>query len=205
MAQNHISVKYAVSFSEAEFEGRLIFDQEEMYFHLYDLNIEPSPIVKTAFINFVNASGAREINNQSFVYGLELRSGFLSGFNYHLGTEFRTSEVKTTQSNFSNRFSNTDNFSFLDLSYVFSDRFNMTLKTERYYFGNLDSGNNTYYFSDFSAMYITKDKTLNFGLSAKNLFNTQTFTNFTISDISTSTTSYKLLLRIIMLNVNFKF
>jgi len=160
---------------------------------------------QTDFINFVNASGAREINNQSFVYGLELRSGFLSGVNYHLGTEFRTSEVKTTQSNFSNKFSNTDNFSFLDLSYVFSDRLNMTLNTERYYFGNLNSDKNTYYFSDFSAMYTTKNKQLNFGLSAKNLFNTETFTNFSISDISTSTTSYRLLPRIIMLNANFKF
>lgn len=159
---------------------------------------------QTNFINFVNQSGQREIKNQSYSYGLELRSGFLSGFNYHVGTEFRTSEVKTLQSNFSNTFSNTDNFSFLDLSYVFSDRFNMSLNTEYYYFGNLESDND-YYFSDLSAMYITKNKKLNFGLSAKNLFDTRTFRNFNITDISTSTTSYRLLPRIILLNVNFKF
>jgi len=159
---------------------------------------------QTNFINFVNQSGQREIKNQSYSYGLELRSGFLSGFNYHVGTEFRTSEVKTLQNNFSNTFSNTDNFSFLDLSYVFSDRFNMSLNTEYYYFGNLESDND-YYFSDLSAMYITKNKKLNFGLSAKNLFDTRTFRNFNITDISTSTTSYRLLPRIILLNVNFKF
>ncbi|EMY80632.1 hypothetical protein pgond44_10814 [Psychroflexus gondwanensis ACAM 44] len=159
---------------------------------------------QTNFINFVNQSGQREIKNQSYSYGLELRSGFLSGFNYHVGTEFRTSEVKTLQNNFSNTFSNTDNFTFLDLSYVFSDRFNMSLNTEYYYFGNLESDND-YYFSDLSAMYITKNKKLNFGLSAKNLFDTRTFRNFNITDISTSTTSYRLLPRIILLNVNFKF
>lgn len=159
---------------------------------------------QTNFVNFVNTSGRRDINNQSYVYGLEIRSGFLSGFNYHLGSEFRTSEVETSQSNFTNRFSNTDNFSFLDLSYVFSDRFNMALNTERYYFGNLES-NRDYYFSDLTAMYKSKNKKLNLSLSAKNLFNTQTFRNFNITDISTSTTSYRLLPRIILLNVDFKF
>lgn len=159
---------------------------------------------QTDFVNFVNTSGRRDINNQSYTYGLELRSGFLSGFNYHLGTDFRTSEVETSQANFTNSFSNTDNFSFLDLSYVFSERFNMSLNTERYYFGNLER-DNTYYFSDLSAMYKSKNKKLNFGLSAKNLFNTETFRNFDISDISTSTTSYRLLPRIILLNVDFKF
>jgi outer membrane receptor protein involved in Fe transport len=81
----------------------------------------------------------------------------------------------------------------------------MSLNTERYFFGNLENGTNVYYFSDLSAMYITKNKKLNFRLSAKNLFNTRTFRNFSISDISTSTTSYRLLPRIIMLNIDFKF
>jgi len=160
---------------------------------------------QTDFINFVNDSDARAVENRNFTYGLELRSGFLGGFNYHIGSQFSTSQVETTQSNFSNSFSNTDNFSFLDLSYVYSERLIMSLNTERYFFGNLENGTNVYYFSDLSAMYITKNKKLNFRLSAKNLFNTRTFRNFSISDISTSTTSYRLLPRIIMLNIDFKF
>ncbi|MFO7743945.1 MAG: TonB-dependent receptor, partial [Psychroflexus sp.] len=71
-------------------------------------------------------------------------------------------------------------------------------------FGNLES-NRDYYFSDLTAMYKSKNKKLNLSLSAKNLFNTQTFRNFNITDISTSTISYRLLPRIILLNVDFKF
>lgn len=204
------------SFIQQEFqinEKILIQDQElfsvntnmDRYFKAISSNLKfKFNYSQSEFVNFVNESSERNINNQSYSYGLELRSGFLGGFNYHLGTEFRTSKVQTTQANFSNTFSNTDNFSFLDLSYVFSEQLNVSLNTERYYFGNLES-DNTYYFSDFTAMYITKNKKLNFGLSARNLFNTRTFRNFSISDISTSTTSYRLLPRIVMLNVNFKF
>lgn len=73
------------------------------------------------------------------------------------------------------------------------------------FFGGLASGNNTYYFSDLTAMYNTPNKKFRFSLSGKNLFNTRTFTNFSISDISTTTTSFRLLPRIILASVDFKF
>lgn len=205
------------SFIQQEFqinEKILIQDQElfnlnaqiDRYFKGISSNVKLKlNYSETNFVNFVNLSGAREVDNKMYNFGIEMRSGFLGGFNYHIGTEFRVSQVETTQDGFSNRFTNTDNFSFLDLTYVFSEQFNVSLNTEMYYFGNIESGNRNYYFSDFNARYITKNKKFTYGLVAKNLFNNKTFRNFSISDISTSTTSYRLLPRILLVHVDFRF
>jgi hypothetical protein len=155
---------------------------------------------KSNYKNIVNNSGLREVTANNYNYGFELRSGFLGKFNYHIGTKWETYQIKTSIDN-----SYTNNTSFLDLSYVFNDRFNIDLQTERYFFGNVDNDNNTYYFADLEARYKFKENKLTFSLSGKNLFNTETFKTFTIDDISTSTTEYRLLPRFILLKVAYRF
>jgi len=155
---------------------------------------------KSNYKNIVNNSDLREIRSQNFNYGLEIRSGFSGVFNYHFGTDWRTNEIK---SNFTNSFTN--NTSFLDLSFVFSDKFNIEFQTERYFFGNLDKENSTYYFADFDAKYILKNNKITLSLVGKNLFNTNKFKEFTISDIGSSTTEYRLLPRYLLLKMEYRF
>src|SRR5690606_13217033 len=74
---------------------------------------------KTNFKNIVNNSNLREVKNINADYGFELRSGFRGFFNYHIGSQWNYNEVKTTiRNNF------TDNLSFIDFSFMFSDKFN---------------------------------------------------------------------------------
>jgi len=94
--------------------------------------------------------------------------------------------------------------SFLDLSFVFNHKFDIQLQPERYYFGNLQT-KNTYYFLDFDVRYKLIVNKLSVGLTGKNLFNTERFINFSVSDIGTSTTEYKLLPRFILLKVEYRF
>lgn len=94
--------------------------------------------------------------------------------------------------------------SFLDLSFVFSDKFDTQIQSERYYFGNLQT-DNTYYFLDFDARYKLIDNKLTLGITGKNLFNTERFRNFSISDIGTSTTEYRLLPRFVLLKLEYRF
>jgi outer membrane receptor protein involved in Fe transport len=98
----------------------------------------------------------------------------------------------------------TDNVSFLDISFVFNDKFDIQLQTESYYFGNLET-DNTYYFLDFDARYKLIKNKLTLGLTGKNLFNTKKFRNFSISDIGTSTTEYRLLPRFVLLKMEYRF
>lgn len=150
--------------------------------------------------NIVNNSNLREIKSYNYNYGFELRSSFDGIFNYHLGTKWITNKIKST---FNNSFTN--NTSFLDLSFIFNDKLSAELQTERYFFGNLDKNNSTYYFADFRAKYILKENKITFSLVGKNLFNTNKFKEFSISDIGSSMTEYRLLPRYLLLKMEYRF
>lgn len=155
---------------------------------------------KTNFKNIVNNSNLREVKNFNADYGFELRSGFRGFFNYHIGSKWNYNEVQTTIKN-----SFTDNMSFLDLSFIFSDKFNIQVQSERYFFGNLDKDNNKYYFLDLEARYVVKENKLTLFLSGNNLFNTETFRNYSISDINISQTEYRLMPRYVLLKMEYRF
>ena len=155
---------------------------------------------KSNYKNVVNNSNLREVTSHNYNYGLELRSGYSGVFNYHLGTKWTTNKITTTIDN-----SFTNNISFLDLSFIFNNNLSVDFQTERYFFGNLDKNNSTYYFADFNARYTLKENKLTFSLVGKNLFNTEKFKEFSISDIGNSTTEYRLLPRYIMLKMEYRF
>jgi hypothetical protein len=155
---------------------------------------------KTNFKNSVNNSNLREVKNFNADYGFELRSGFRGFFNYHIGSKWNYNQVETTiKNNFTN------NMSFLDLSLIFSDKFNIQVQSERYFFGNLDKDSNTYYFLDLETRYVVKENKLIFSLSGNNLFNTEKFRSYSISDINISQTEYRLMPRYVLLKMEFRF
>ena len=156
---------------------------------------------KSNYKNVINNSNLREVTSNNYNYGLELRSGFKGIFNYHFGTKWTTNQIKTNI--IENSFTN--NVSFLDLSFIFNDRFNIEFQTERYFFGSLDQKNNIYNFLDFDARYVLKKNKLTLALTGKNLFNTKSFRNSSISDIGTSTTAYRLLERFVLLKMEYRF
>ena len=155
---------------------------------------------KTNFKNIVNNSDLREVRNFNADYGFELRSGFRGFFNYHIGSKWNYNQVETTIKN-----SFTDNISFLDLSFMFSDKFNIQVQSERYFFGNLDKENNKYFFLDLETRYVVKENKLTFLLSGNNLFNTETFRNYSISDINITKTEYRLQPRYVLIKMEYRF
>lgn len=192
----------------AQSEKILIKDREfisinsdlDFYFKSISSNLKLDlGYTKSEFKNIVNSTGLREVTSNNYNYGLELRSGFRGAFNYHAGTKWTTSQIKTTIDN-----SFTNNVSFLDLFFVFNDKFDVQMQSELYYFGNLET-DNTYYFLDFDARYKLIENKLTLGLSAKNLFNTERFRSFSISDIGFSTTEYRLLPRFVLLKMEYRF
>ncbi len=172
----------------------------DYYFKFISSNLKVDlGYTKSEFKNIVNNSNLRLVTSNNYNYGLELRSGFKGIFNYHIGTKWTTTEIET---NINNSF--TDNISFLDLSFIFNKKLDFQLQSERYYFGNLQT-DNTYYFLDFDARYKLIENKLTLGITGKNLFNTERFRNFSISDIGTSTTEYRLLPRFILLKLEYRF
>ncbi len=155
---------------------------------------------KSNFKNIVNNSNLRAITNQSATYGFELRSGFKGVFNYHFGSDWTFSNVTTTIEN-----SVTNNMSFVDLFFVVNDRLYFQIQTERYYFGNLNSKEANYHFLDFKVNYKLLENKLNLSLSGNNLLNTETFKDYSISDISIAKTEYKLQPRYVLLTAEYRF
>ena len=150
--------------------------------------------------NMVNNQDLRSINSQNINYGFELRSSFHGWFNYHFGSKWNYNEIKTSIRN-----SFTDNISFLDLALSFSKKIDLQIKAESYFFGSLDKENNKYNFLDFEARYIVVENKLSLSLSGKNLFNTETFRNYSLDDISISRIEYKLLPRFLLLAAEYRF
>ncbi len=150
--------------------------------------------------NIVNNSDFRAIKTNSLDYGFEMRSAFKGFFNYSLGSTANYFEIEATNTN-----SFTNHISFLDMAFIFSEKFNFEIQSERYYFGNLEKQNNTYYFLDFEARYVFKPNKLSFSLSANNLLNNKTFRNYAVNDISISKLEYRLQPRYLLLNISYRF
>lgn len=155
---------------------------------------------KSNYKNVINNSELREVKSTNYNYGFEIRSAFKGFFNYNIGSKWTVNEIKT---NINTSFTN--NETFLDLLFDINKNLSFQILNERYFFGNVDTKNNTYYFSDVEARYTLKENKLSFSLSGKNLFNTDTFKTFSISDISTSTTEFKLLPRFVLLKMEYRF
>ena len=172
----------------------------DYFFKKLDSNIKLKlGYTQSEFKNIVNDSELREVNSTNYNYGFEYRTAFDGLFNFHLGSKWQTNQIETT---ITNEF--TDNVSFLDMTFTFNEKLNIDFNAERYYFGNLET-DNIYYFLDFDARYTVKENKLTLMLSGKNLFNTKTFRNFTISDIGNSTTEYRLLPRFVLLKMEYRF
>lgn len=149
--------------------------------------------------NIVNESQLRNISNINYTYGAEIRSAFKGFFNFHLGSKWIKSKVQTTIEK-----TNTDNTSFLDLDLIFSKKLSLQIKNEHYYFSRL-SNNKHYYFSDINAQYIIKENALKVKLTYNNIWNTNNFANYYISDTNISSTNYRLLPRYLLLKIDFRF
>lgn len=163
----------------------------------FKINIGAS---ETNFKNVVNNSNLREVKNFNLTYGLEMRSSFRGIFNYNIGSKWNYNQIKTTTIN-----SYLDNMIFIDLTFIFNDKFNIQLQTERYYFGNLNKDINKYYFLDFDARYVIKQNKITLFLSGNNLLDTKTFRNFSINDINISQTEFQLQPRYLLLKMEYRF
>lgn len=150
------------------------------------------------FENIVNED-LRRVTASTFNYGGEIRTVFSGLFNFHIGTEWFSSTYKT-----SIKQQNTRNRSFLDIVYRPIENLVFSLNSSQYYFSDLDKDNDTYYFMDFEAQYQLIKNKLSVSIVGKNLLNTRTFRNVTISDTGIFTSEYKLLPRFFLLKANIR-
>ncbi len=189
----------------------IILKNKEMY--SFSLNIDKyfRPIssnlklilngTSSNYKNIVNDSSVRKIQNNTIIYGFELRSAFKGFFNYHFGSKWTYTLVEATA--IKNTYK--DNISFADLTFIPSSKINFKLQTESYYFGNIDKNNNIYNFIDFEAKYIVKQNKLSFSIFGNNLTNTTLFKNYSVNDLSIYKTEIRLQPRYLLFKIDYRF
>ena len=156
--------------------------------------------IKTNYKTVVNNIYQQNVISTNYNYGLELRSGFKGKFNYHIGTKWKNGTVEI-----SDKTKYTTLFSFADLYLALNKKFTVQMKLERSYFDHLDSNNNTYYFLDFNAKYNIIENKLTFSLLGKNLTNTKYYKNYSLNDLGSISTEYRLLPRSLMFKLEYRF
>ena len=154
---------------------------------------------KNQYQNIVNQSDLRDIVTTTFSYGGEYKSVFSGPFNFHLGTNWTKTIIKTPQSN-----NNLDNISFVDIKFKLGERLLLSIKNENYFFGNLQSDKN-FTFSDLEAFYNIKKNKYRLSIKASNVFNTNSFSNLVISDTGFYRNDFRLLPRYFLMNLNLDF
>lgn len=138
-------------------------------------------------------------NSRTYNYGLEIRSALHGFFNFNVGRSWAFSRIKST---FDNSYQN--NMSFLDLDFIFNNKFSARTQAEFYQFENLNSVNNQL-FIDAEVRYVYLPNKLTFFLSGRNLLNRKSYTEITNQDISVAVWQYRLVPRIVNLKVDYRF
>jgi hypothetical protein len=156
---------------------------------------------ESEYKNYVNSLDLRFIRNNSFYYGVELKTLFKKWFNQHFGILFTSNIIKA----------NSTSQDFLDIK-LFNDfifRFNkktfIKAKIDGYQFGNMSNGSNRYFFVDVDLTQQLFKNKISVGLSAKNILNKQNFQYSNISDQGFMYTDFRLLPRFVMVEVSFRF
>lgn len=151
--------------------------------------------------NEINNSGLRKNQYATQFYSFDWRTRFMFPLNFHIGTEWTFSKVKSPD--FSNSYTN--GFSFLDLFYSLSDKLDIKAVTEHYYFGSLEKNQRNHLFLDVEATYKFDNDKYSISLRGNNLFNKQNFTTYSVSDIGYSQTSYRLMPRYVLIGFKSRF
>src|SRR5690606_24382515 len=142
----------------------------------------------------------RSVQTTNATLGVELRSAFRGFFNGHAGLEWSFDRIETA-----GVFYNASQTGFLDVIFRMSTKADIDGKVEGYRYRCDAVETTTRYFADVDAKYTVEPNKLTFTLSGKNLANTTVFRTTSVSDISASTSGYRLIPRYVMFSVEYRF
>lgn len=151
----------------------------------YENSINNHPLIKTEFSNLRT--------------GFEMKSGFRGVINYELGYEWIFNKIRSEV----NSNSYTDQKGFLNLYFTLNPLFRIESAFEYYKFGNANQS--TTQFLDIKAHYSFKKYDLKVFLQGNNLLNSSSITRYSVSNISESLYTQRLMPMHIVFGINKSF
>lgn len=149
--------------------------------------------------DIVNTANFRNVKTNNYFLGAEVRSSFKGIFNFNTGWKYNKNTFITTV-----KVSADNSYYFFDALFNINKKLNFQASEELYHFGGL-TGKTDYHFLDITGGYNMINSKLSFSLTGKNLLNTKNFASYSVTDISSSTVSYRLLPRYAMLKATYMF
>ncbi|KAA0130061.1 hypothetical protein FY557_02205 [Chryseobacterium sp. SN22] len=151
----------------------------------YENSVNNQPLIKTQFTNWKT--------------GFEMKSGWTRFINYELGYEWTFNKIYSPV----NSNSYMDQKGFFNLYLTMGTQFKIESFVEYYKFGN--TGQKTTQFWDVKANYILKKYNMNVFIQGNNLLNSDSIRRYSISNISESLYTQRLIPRHLVLGVNKNF
>lgn len=151
----------------------------------YENSINNQPLIKTRFT--------------SFKTGFEMKSGWMRFINYELGYEWNFNRISSDIN--SNRY--IDQKGFVNMYFTVNPQLRIESSVEYYKFGN--TGQRTTQFWDIKADYRSEKYNVNIFVQGNNLLNSDSIQRYSISNISESLYTQRLIPRHIVLGINKNF
>lgn len=151
----------------------------------YENSINNQPLIKTRFT--------------SFKTGFEMKSGWMRFINYELGYEWNFNRISSDIN--SNRY--IDQKGFVNMYFTVNPQLRIESSIEYYKFGN--TGQRTTQFWDIKADYRSEKYNVNIFVQGNNLLNSDSIQRYSISNISESLYTQRLIPRHIVLGINKNF
>lgn len=148
----------------------------------YENSVNSQPLIKTKFTNFKP--------------GFEMKSGWTKFFNYEMGYEWAFNNIKSDV----NSNSYMDQKGFVNLYFTINPQFKIESFFEYYKFGNTEQ--KTTEFWDIKANYTAKKYNINVFVQGNNLLNSNTIQQYSISNISESLYTQRLIPRHVVFGIN---
>ncbi|MBR8730616.1 hypothetical protein IX339_000046 [Porphyromonas levii] len=151
------------------------------------------------FYRAINKEGVTPFKSTNYYINGELRSAFLSLFEFHIGSRWSLSK---STSSISRKLTN--NTSFLDLYFKFSRDLTLKLGTERHQFDR-QLTDKAYYFSSFHLDYQLIPDKLRVGVSGSNIIGNERFVTTNIDELMTTLTEFDLKPRVVMATFEYRY
>jgi len=151
----------------------------------YENSINNQPLIKTTFSNLKT--------------GFEMKSGFTGFINYELGYEWSFNRIVSEVN--SNDYK--DQKGFMNLYFTVNPLFRIESFVEYYKFGNTDQKNTQFW--DVKVNYNDKKHNFNIYLQGNNLLNSNSITRYSVTNISESLYTQRLMPLHVVLGINKNF
>lgn len=181
-------------------EMLIISSTNDFYISPFSCNIKLKGNISDFKYDYVVNNNTKIMNSVNSLIGMEIRSAFECLFNFHFGTSWTKNIMKGNKN-----YRTLNNYQFLKLYFLLNPRLRIEFQSDRYFFGNIVSKNNPWFFLDANVKYDLIPKQCSISFSAYNLLDNREFGQYVVSDIGVYSSQFRIVPRSLFFSIDYRF